>query len=228
MTTANDHYSVYMHVFPNGKKYFGITSRNPETRWRRGLGYATGTQKRLAAAITRFGWDNVTHIILLTNLDLKTAELAERFLIKKEDSTNPIFGYNISLGGHHAGKVSTETRKRISEANKKRIITPEHKKRISATLTGRISTKTQREALLKANKTRVITPETREKLRASRLGKTMSPEAKAKISAAHKGKEISETTRAKMRNAKVGIPFSTEHIANIQTTKRLKRTKEVT
>lgn len=32
-------YTVYMHVFPNGKKYVGITSQDVSRRWRDGKGY---------------------------------------------------------------------------------------------------------------------------------------------------------------------------------------------
>lgn len=32
-------YIVYVHIFPNGKKYFGITSKAPNQRWENGKGY---------------------------------------------------------------------------------------------------------------------------------------------------------------------------------------------
>ena len=33
-------YSVYEHICPNGKRYIGITSRNPKLRWgKNGIGY---------------------------------------------------------------------------------------------------------------------------------------------------------------------------------------------
>lgn len=30
---------VYIHTVPSGKKYVGLTSKNPEDRWRNGRGY---------------------------------------------------------------------------------------------------------------------------------------------------------------------------------------------
>lgn len=32
-------YIVYCHIFPNGKRYVGITSQKPNERWRNGRGY---------------------------------------------------------------------------------------------------------------------------------------------------------------------------------------------
>ena len=31
---------VYVHIFPNGKLYFGITSKKPNARWENGNGYS--------------------------------------------------------------------------------------------------------------------------------------------------------------------------------------------
>ena len=32
-------FSVYVHIAPNGKRYYGITSREPHRRWGNGNGY---------------------------------------------------------------------------------------------------------------------------------------------------------------------------------------------
>lgn len=36
METKQLAYFVYIHTFPNGKKYVGCTTRKPECRWREG------------------------------------------------------------------------------------------------------------------------------------------------------------------------------------------------
>ena len=32
-------YKVYVHIAPNGKRYYGITKKKVERRWRNGKGY---------------------------------------------------------------------------------------------------------------------------------------------------------------------------------------------
>lgn len=86
-----------MHLFPNGKKYFGITKRDPRTRWRNGNGYKYNPQ--LYGAINKYGWDNIEHKILFSNLDSETAKKREVQLVALYDSTNFKKGYNRTKGG---------------------------------------------------------------------------------------------------------------------------------
>lgn len=87
-------WSVYRHVFPNGKMYIGITS-DIKKRWRNGSGYKT--QKKMQNAINKYGWENVNHEIILDGLDCETAKELEMFFIEKFDTVNN--GYNSSIGG---------------------------------------------------------------------------------------------------------------------------------
>ena len=59
-------YSVYKHTSPNGKVYIGITSRKPEQRWSNGYGYVKN--KHFTHAINKYGWENIKHEILFSNL----------------------------------------------------------------------------------------------------------------------------------------------------------------
>ena len=90
-------YSVYEHVFPNGKRYIGI-SCEPEKRWNGGHGY--DTQPKMKRAIQSYGWDNIEHNIICEGLPKEQAERLEMYLIDKLDTINN--GYNVSIGG---GKV---------------------------------------------------------------------------------------------------------------------------
>ena len=61
-------YTVYCHTNKiNGKRYVGITKQKPETRWNNGKGYSTQYFKR---AIDKYGWEEFTHEILFTNLNV--------------------------------------------------------------------------------------------------------------------------------------------------------------
>ena len=59
-------YKVYVHTAPNGKRYVGITRQKLNRRWRYGEGY-----KRCVyfyKAIKKYGWDNITHQVLVDGL----------------------------------------------------------------------------------------------------------------------------------------------------------------
>ena len=90
-------YTVYMHIAPNKKRYIGITSQNPERRWRSGNAYKHNDY--FTNAIEKYGWDNFEHIIIVKGLSKKEAEWLEIELIKAFDTTNRDKGYNILKGG---------------------------------------------------------------------------------------------------------------------------------
>ncbi len=75
-------WTVYKHIFPNGKVYIGITSLPPEERWEDGFGYQR--QPRLFRQIVKMGWDNIKHEIVAEGVSEDTARFLEKTLIKKE------------------------------------------------------------------------------------------------------------------------------------------------
>ena len=126
-----DNYTVYMHVSPSGKKYIGITGQSVEKRWGNGIGYKNCTS--FNRAIEKYGWNNIKHIILYSGLSKKDAETKEIELIKKYNTTDSKYGYNIENGGNTIGKHSEETKRKISIANKGRPVSIEVRNRISET-----------------------------------------------------------------------------------------------
>lgn len=111
-----DNYCVYMHVCPNDKKYIGITYQEPKKRWKSGHGYKKNNH--FFNAISKYGWNNIKHIILFQNLSKEQAEEMEIKLIRDYKTNNRLFGYNVANGGEHRGKTSEETKRKISLANK--------------------------------------------------------------------------------------------------------------
>ena len=108
-------YTVYMHICPNNKKYIGITGQNPEKRWKNGKGYKTNDY--FFRAIQKYGWDNIKHEILFSNLTKEEAEQKEIELIALYKSNQREYGYNIQNGGNvHC--VSEETKRKISNSTK--------------------------------------------------------------------------------------------------------------
>ena len=73
-------YTVYVHTFPNGKRYVGITCQDVKRRWRDGKGYEGQV---VYDAIIKYGWDNVKHEILFEGLTKEQAEEEEKALIKR-------------------------------------------------------------------------------------------------------------------------------------------------
>lgn len=108
-------YTVYKHTFPNGKVYIGITNQTVENRWRfNGSGY--NTQSLMHNAILKYGWQNIKHEILYTDISKQEAEKIEIELISRYKSNQREFGYNVDNGGFHRGCHSQETRNKISLA----------------------------------------------------------------------------------------------------------------
>ena len=120
----NNNYYVYLHTnLSNGKKYVGITSMEPNKRWRNGRGYDA---QHFSRAIKKYGWNGFSHEILYSGLSEIQAKVMEVSLIRFYNSTNPEYGYNVSEGGDI---VSSETKKKLSEANKGKVLTEEHRKK---------------------------------------------------------------------------------------------------
>lgn len=113
-------YVLYMHIFPNNKKYIGITKRKVKDRWVNGNGYKR--QTTINNAIKKYGWNNIKHLILEDNLTYKEACDKEKEYIKKYKSNNRNYGYNRSIGGEISAlgfKHTQEARKKIKEHNAK-------------------------------------------------------------------------------------------------------------
>lgn len=122
-------YKVYMHIFPNGKKYIGITTLDLERRWANGKNYE---KQMVYNAIKKYGWGNIKHELLFENLTKEQAEKKEIELISLYKTSDRNFGYNIELGGNSYGKKSEETKQKISKKLKGRVFTEEAKKKMSA------------------------------------------------------------------------------------------------
>lgn len=124
-------YIVYKHTSPSGKVYIGITCQKPEARWGRdGAGYKHSPH--FLEAIKKYGWNAFQHDILAEGLTKKEACAMEVRLIAEYGSANPDKGYNADLGGSTGPKHSAETKRRIGNANKARVWTPEARQKISA------------------------------------------------------------------------------------------------
>lgn len=108
--------AVYVHVnLINGKKYFGITTHEPEKRWQNGNGYYNNAH--FTNAIKKYGWDGFAHYVLYRNIPINIAKNIEEMLIKEHFTHDPRFGYNKTYGGE-LERHTKESCQKISEAKK--------------------------------------------------------------------------------------------------------------
>lgn len=161
MNAKNDNiekrFAVYCHTnLINSKKYIGITCQSLSQRWRNGNGYKSSPH--FYSAIKKYGWDNFSHEVLYENLTQKAAEQKEVELIKKYQTRNREFGYNIAAGGKvmcgkdspcYGRKHTKETRLKMSKARKGIPHTEEFKKMLSQKLKGRVFSAETREKMSK-------------------------------------------------------------------------------
>lgn len=170
-----DNYKVYMHIFPNNKVYIGITKQKPENRWNNGKGYKNNDY--LANAILKYGWNNIEHKILYSNLTKEEAELKEVELIREYKSNIKEYGYNILDGGNVSDGMTEEVKRKISQAckgktswNKGKKMSDEYKKKLSEAHKGQIVSKEKRQKLRELFKGRKFSEETRNKISIAKKG----------------------------------------------------------
>jgi len=138
---------VYMHTFPDGKKYVGMTSQKPERRWK-GWNHGYYSQVLMVNAIKESGWDNIKHEILRVCDTKEEAADCERDYILMYRTNQREHGYNVQPGGYHPKgyKISEEALKKVRESGCHsgtnnsmygKHLSPEHKAKLSASHKGK-------------------------------------------------------------------------------------------
>jgi len=185
----------------NGKVYVGQTIQTLSKRMNGHKGTskcpkAKGYNDYVHRAIRKYGWDNfkVSIIDNTTNKTQKQLDSNETIWIACFDSANREFGYNIEKGGSGRGKVSDETKKKLSEVNTGKTLSDETKKKLSEANIGKTHSDEAKKKMSEAN-TGENNP---------MFGKPHSDKAKKKISKAHTGKTRSDETKKKLSEAKSG------------------------
>lgn len=175
-------YKIYCHLFPNGKRYVGITKISTSGRWKNGKGYQTCPL--VDRAIQKYGWENVEHELICEVETKKEAEILERIYILQYNTNNKKYGYNILPGGDVASNELTD----------------EMRKKLGNGWRGKHRTESEKEAIGKGVKERFKRPESN-----GHFGMMASEETKAKMSASQKNlwtenkrKIASERMKARM------------------------------
>lgn len=101
---------IYVHVSKiNGKKYVGMTCRNPKDRWRP-INYVYSPL--FYRAIEEQGFDSFWHIVLLSVDSREKANYFEKYFVKYWDTQNLEHGYNIASGGNAKWELSENAEKK--------------------------------------------------------------------------------------------------------------------
>jgi group I intron endonuclease len=201
---------VYKHTTPSGKMYVGVTSQKPSRRWNNGNGYSRN--KYFSRAIYKYGWDNITHEILASDLTKEEASLMERDLINDLDLTNPYKGYNLESGGYYGYELNDLSKHKMSESKKGKYVGNKNP------MYGKKHTDESKRKMSEALKGRVITDEWRKHISekmsgegnpmygvpSPMKGKKFTQEHRNKISAALSGRKLSEETKRKLSQSKIG------------------------
>ena len=124
-----NNYKVYIHKFPNGKAYIGITRQEPKLRWGGGNWYARN--EYMYRAIKKYGCENIEHIVLFDGLSKNDACEIEKELIKKHKTNNKNFGYNIESGGQ-CSSLAESTKQKLREVHTGKRASEETKDKMSA------------------------------------------------------------------------------------------------
>ena len=239
-TTIISHPCGYIYALTNkvnNKCYIGqvLTHRLP-TRWNSYKKLHCKLQPKIYAALKKYGPDNFFYELLDIGHNSDELDILETQYIRMFNSMHN--GYNCNEGGISRGafKCSDETRKKISESNKGRIVTQETKQKISESQCGekshmygkcgvlnpaygishsKESIEKRKQTLLLSNyHPKPFSEETKIKMSLAHHGKRMSPESRLKMSLAKrgvlKGRKLSEETKRKISEKRKGFKFTEE------------------
>jgi group I intron endonuclease len=138
----------YVYIITNqvNRKVYVGQSKDPKGRkaghWR---GARKNAKGHLYDAMRKHGLENFTFQIIEECTDDLIDE-RESWWIAHHDSINPSKGYNKESGGHANKTLSEETKRKLSEANKGVIFSPERCANIAASKLGVPNLKIRREA----------------------------------------------------------------------------------
>lgn len=186
----------------NDRIYIGVhATKNPDVF----DGYL-GSGKIMKQAIDKYGKNTFIRETLHCFENLKEAYLKECTIVN-EDFVNREDTYNLSLGGygsflgqHH----SEESKKKISESNKGRVVSKETRKKISESEKGKTVSEETKKKLSKAQMGKYHSEASRKKISEFQTGRSVSRETRKKLSIVNTGKRHSEETKQKLSKAGKG------------------------
>jgi group I intron endonuclease len=210
---------IYMLTSPSGKSYIGQSIRPIEKRLAEHQ-LLSSKCRAIRGAIQKYGWEN---------FDIEWYDVPDEDLNFYEEMLVALLGtlasngYNLREGGGSHGKMSAESKKKMSEAKLGKQHTEETKKKLSEVNSGKKHymygkthteetkkkmsdakqnmTEEHKKNISKSHIGKTHTDETKKKIGESQIGKTHTDETKKKMSKAHTGRTLSEETKKKISKA---------------------------
>ncbi len=166
----------------NSKCYVGYTSKTVEERLRQHFKTSRNKVHYLVHdAILKHGESNFYIEALSTDLSFEKAMKQEKYWIWYFKSNDDTFGYNLTSGGDGVLGPTPETRRKMSEAGKRKVITEETKNK------------------LRGRKMPPLSEATKLRMSLTKLGKKMKPE--------HAAKALANRTKIREDKIWLGIPL---------------------
>jgi hypothetical protein len=179
-------YCLYELVFPNGKKYLGI-SHQPEVRWNQQCRAAARRKQDfpLYKAIRKYGSNSVRRRILVNGpLDyIREMEIAAIAAF----NTQVPRGYNVALGGQISPALVPTIAKKMSDGQLRVWADPTYRQMMREKARQRVRSPEHCANLSRAKKKEWERQESRQKYINSHIGKRPSEETRKKMSTVQKG-----------------------------------------
>lgn len=141
-------------------------------------------------AIRKYGFDNFEWSILCETDSREKLNALEKFYISAYRKITNVYNSNDGGGSMYGYKASPETCEKLRQINLGRIITDEHRKKISESRKGikvKPFTEEHKKKIGKSNKGKIVSEETRKKLSEANKGKIIPEKQRLKISESLKG-----------------------------------------
>ena len=193
---------IYKITSPSGKIYIGQTT-NYSKRHNAYKNHKCKRQPKLFASIEKYGFINHT-IELIKECKVEELNYYERYYQEYYESVLNGLNLRYTATTDKSGFMSEESKKKMSDSGKGKIITEEWRKNLGLVWLGRNHTEETKKKMSDANKGKKKSAEHIAKLPQNQKGfkkKPHSEETKQKISKAQKGipkKPHTEETRLKM------------------------------
>jgi group I intron endonuclease len=231
---------LYRLTSPSNKQYIGIAKNGLQNRFTVHVSEAkSGSMTALHKSIRKYGADAfIKEILVVSNYEyVKELEIKaiEAFNTKSPN------GYNLTIGGDGTnGYIHTEdTRKKLSELTKLRMLDPEQRRHLSKLNTGKKQSAETKEKIRITSLGRKHmlgkkqSDETKRKISQALMGNThtkgmpFSDEHRAKLSTAGKVKVFTEQHRENLRKAQLGRKYSDEVKMNMSNASKIRQQKKM-